>query len=290
MLGATVDRLSTFALRSVIILALCALGACGGGTSGTDGDHEYKILGSLSTASGEAVPAATVSVLETGDNALSDSAGIFVLRTRTGASTLTLLVENQGQEARTQLTSLPAEDSAIEISLSFDPQAGSVAIVSVSAQPLTEQAAPSPSAQSSTPAPAQSPSTEKKNPGKEKQVPEEPAAPQKSLLRGKVIDPLGVPVADVSIRALGHGTTSSNTNGVFQLRYPVGTASLSLVVNFRGFESKLKLNKLPKEPAQVNLVIRMTLIADKGKPSVNKFGDIRRIDIAVQSITHAKLD
>ena len=99
------------------------LSSCGGGSKGTGG-HRFE--GSVRTTTGIPVSNATVSVQITGDTALTDVGGNFVVETALISGDIQLTVESEGAQYSTTLSDIPAEPSIINVTLEVDPDANQI--------------------------------------------------------------------------------------------------------------------------------------------------------------------
>lgn len=114
-------------LKIVWLLSILILSGCGGGSEGTGTNK--SISGSLRLEDGTPLTEALVTVLETGDNALSDDQGRFLIETRLDSETINISVEKDDVIAQTELIGLDTTSSNIMVELTF--RRGDASLVSV---------------------------------------------------------------------------------------------------------------------------------------------------------------
>ncbi|MCB0320931.1 MAG: hypothetical protein KDD60_08390 [Bdellovibrionales bacterium] len=120
-------KYSNLVMRALfLILSLGLLIGCGGSTTGTGGvSVEGKVL--VADAQGTVTPVsnAQVFVTETGDSAVSDANGNYVIVTDKRAA-YTLLVEVEEFSATTTITDVPANVSKVKANLRLDRESNTV--------------------------------------------------------------------------------------------------------------------------------------------------------------------
>ncbi len=106
-------------LRLCILVSFTALlFSCGGGSRGTGG---IIIDGRLFTASGQPVPAAQVSILETGDSSSTGDDGRFEIET-TEAPSYSFLIERPGEQSQARIQSVPENARRLEVEIQYRPR------------------------------------------------------------------------------------------------------------------------------------------------------------------------
>jgi len=128
------------------------LASCGGGTTGTGGSSSSEFQGKILSLEGQPVNAALVTLEETGDSTLSDSAGNFDLEADLTTAQATLLVESAGSSAKAVVSELPSIPVLVQVSLVLDKKKNSLAVSSKKVTPKKAKRKRTP-----TPAPSVTP-------------------------------------------------------------------------------------------------------------------------------------
>ena len=124
------ERSASYRLSGLFVLLSLAgiLGNCGGSTTGTGG---ITINGAVVSSDGGAVSPMAVTVLETGDAAQTDAAGLFEIDTERAPS-YTLLFEARELNAQTRLENVPGDARVVHAVFRVRPRENAVATESVS--------------------------------------------------------------------------------------------------------------------------------------------------------------
>ena len=110
--------------------------ACGGGSSGT-GTGSTTIEGTVKSEEGEPLAGITVTIIETGDNDITDDAGFFSITSDIETSEVTLEILKDENSLTVELSNVSNEESAtleVEIEVSEDLKEISVTNLEVSAK------------------------------------------------------------------------------------------------------------------------------------------------------------
>ena len=99
-----------------ILIAVAVL-ACGGGTSGTGGQ---RFEGSVVTKSATSIPGVAVTLTQSGDSALTDANGQFIIETADVSGDVEVLLEKDQVQARAIAPGVPTDASVVRLSLEFD--------------------------------------------------------------------------------------------------------------------------------------------------------------------------
>jgi hypothetical protein len=109
-----------FHISLLTLLLLLGISGCGGGSAGTGtGDTSFRVQGVVVGRDGKPVETALVTIIETGDNDLTDSSGEFLITSTASESQLTLEISKQSRTATTKITA-PGEHGTISINIKFD--------------------------------------------------------------------------------------------------------------------------------------------------------------------------
>jgi len=106
------------------LLLILILGACGGGTEGTGG---VTISGKLQTANSQPVAGVSVTVEETGDSAVTDQNGDFVIQTDR-ISNATLAFEDDKLAARATVNNIPNSATRVDVTCVLDRERNNVTV------------------------------------------------------------------------------------------------------------------------------------------------------------------
>lgn len=99
------------------LLACSALGACGGGTSGT-GMNAYE--GRVTDTSGAPVQGAVLTVESTGDSAVTDSNGDFLVQSTASGPEVVILAETADFSGHVTVRNVIAEHSRVRVNVTID--------------------------------------------------------------------------------------------------------------------------------------------------------------------------
>ena len=117
-------------MRNIIAcIFLLQLVSCGGGSEGT-GTSNKSILGNILLEDGRPLDGADVTVIETGDSAITDSDGNFLIAAASSDSSLSLLIEKGEIHASAELTGLDSNAGTVQVQLTVKPQ-GDAALVAI---------------------------------------------------------------------------------------------------------------------------------------------------------------
>ena len=108
-------------MAAVLSALLCGVLGCGGSTSGTGG---VTIEGKLLTVDATPVTGVTVTILDTGDSAVTDVTGGFSIETVDTVTNPEFLFEGNGVNARVQVAEI--EDDVRDVRVRFELSAGAV--------------------------------------------------------------------------------------------------------------------------------------------------------------------
>lgn len=110
-------------LRMALFISFLMQGGCdGGGSEGTGLESSTRsIEGRIVTADGSPVAAAAVTILETGERAVSDQQGEFEIFTSSTSESLELEVEKENQSVRVTIASLSDDTQGVRVTVEFDP-------------------------------------------------------------------------------------------------------------------------------------------------------------------------
>lgn len=222
----------------VSLLLILLFVGCGGGTSGTDGGQTVRILGSLVNQNSSPLPAATVTVLDSGESTQTDASGAFALET---PSTPSLTVEVVTGQLRFQSTigDLDPNSPEITLTIQIDTERGTISIENVSIKPNPTPSAPPASAPAS-PAPTPAPST--KSP---------------STILGTIINKQDLPVAGVTVRLLGSNvSTTTDSTGAFRIESVVRDSQVRLRISTGSNSGTVTIGGLPSEPFTLTVTLR----------------------------------
>lgn len=125
----------------IIILAIILLSGCGGGTIGTDSGGTTKVAGEIVTSNGEKVPGASVTIAESGDQAITDQDGQFEIDTPITQSTVTFLVEVDGVSLSSLISDVPLDPEKLAVVLELNLDELSVVVAS---SEVTPRSSPTP--------------------------------------------------------------------------------------------------------------------------------------------------
>jgi hypothetical protein len=110
-------------LNCSVVLLLCLISSCGGGTSGTG---TTEIYGSIRTLENEPVVGAQVSIFQTGDSTTTNDLGEFSLETKEYNTLTELEVVSSTGTDRFQVIDPEGENSRIEVKINIDKENGKI--------------------------------------------------------------------------------------------------------------------------------------------------------------------
>lgn len=109
---------------------------CGGGLSGTGDLDESQIQGNLRSVTGAAFAGAIITVLETGDSAVSDSLGDFLIVTALSSPDLNLSVKGGAVDATVFVGTFPDGIQNLRLVLEVNEALNTVTVVSNQVTPI----------------------------------------------------------------------------------------------------------------------------------------------------------
>lgn len=102
-------------IRHLVILACMLVGiGCGGGTRGSGGQLYDGFVGDESQ---RALSGVTVTLLESGDSAVSDQSGRFTIKTENLSGTITFVIEGVGISTELETEAVPDDAVRIEVTI-----------------------------------------------------------------------------------------------------------------------------------------------------------------------------
>jgi hypothetical protein len=116
-------------LRHFVITVLLLLGiGCGGGTRGSGGQLYEGFIGDESL---KALPGLSVTIVQSGDSAISDQDGKFTIETATLSGQLSLLVEGNNLSTTVKTAEVPEDAIRIKLSITIPSSGASGASASI---------------------------------------------------------------------------------------------------------------------------------------------------------------
>lgn len=259
-----------FALSLLFIIL-----GCGGGTGGTGDIDATKISGRIVDLAQAALAGVKVTVVETGDSALSDATGAFEIETLLPGSELDLTVQTDTADASVNLGLVPGTQKSIAVVLQLDEDNNELTLISSNIPPTpAPEISPNPTSPSSTSTLAANPT---KKPDSSATVSIAPthtptSVPTPSsagtIFQGVVLRVDGTPYRNYPITVLPMGVTvTGDSNG----RFSIETASIGGDITFkfgsRDTSPTAVLADVPAHAVVVDLTLR-NVVVDIGPPTV----------------------
>lgn len=132
----------------LIVLFQALFVGCGGGTTGTSDIESTGIVGKLVNVSGDAVGDAVITVLQTGDSALTSASGDFEIEAALSGGEVTLAVELGTVSATVSLGAIPEGTKRVDVRLQLDAPRNTVTVVTVDIKAPPVDNTPDPAATS----------------------------------------------------------------------------------------------------------------------------------------------
>jgi hypothetical protein len=120
-------NLATKLFLTPLLVILLGVG-CGGGTRGSGGQLYDGFIGDESF---KALPGVNITIVQSGDSAISDQDGRFTIRTQALSGQLTLLIDRDGVSTQLETAAVPEDATRIELTISIPTDGrpgGSVAV------------------------------------------------------------------------------------------------------------------------------------------------------------------
>lgn len=114
-----------------VVLLLCILCGCGGGSEGTGTELTRKLAGQVATTEGNPVGEANITLLETGDSTTTDGRGFFTLGIPLATSDLTLEVLKDELRSSVVLQDIDSDATTIDVSLTVDEERNQITASSI---------------------------------------------------------------------------------------------------------------------------------------------------------------
>ncbi len=247
------------------VLLLTVLGACGGGTSGSDGGTIVRLQGKVTSAS-VAASGLLVTALESGDSVVTDSAGSFVIDTVLPQAQFTLTLQQGESVARLDTIVIPDETATVDLTLALNTQDFQVTVEGVSfAARTSDSGSTDPGIPTPTPAPSASPA-------------KTPTFAGKSLFSGSVLYKDGRPATGIAIEVLGRNASATvDAQGHFSIEATSRAGSTSLRLRTAIAVQDVSLGVLPAGDLDVRVRLKIDL------PLLPLAGDDSGFDITLEN-------
>lgn len=181
-----------YLILSVIMPLLCSLlPACGGGLAGSGDIEPTTVEGRVFRVNGQLFEGATITVVETGDFAVTNSAGEFSIQAAISSSELSLAVQAGSVDKTVVIDSFAQDVTKIKVDLQVDEAQNSVVVIQqdVSIAP-TPTRTPSMDSSSSSASNSSSPSSPTRRPTAHATTPPESNQPT------PIASPTATPIAE----------------------------------------------------------------------------------------------
>ena len=145
-----------FGIAAVVFVLMFLFSGCGGGTSGTGIRNDGQVVqGLVRTTDGSPIPGVVVTIIETNDQAVTDSTGAFEIPVGDGLGDFTVEFSGQGVDSEVAVGGVPDEATSVDVSVTIDDQTGQLSgtSVEIAGENMLPPETPSP-----TPAPTPDPS------------------------------------------------------------------------------------------------------------------------------------
>ena len=256
----------------LLVLACSCIGCAGGGTTGTDGGgaavRTVEVEGAVTLSSEQPAANYQIAVGETGDAALTDAQGRFLLKTALAGQEATLVITGSDFGSSLKVSDLPTGDARVSVRLNLDQTENLIEIVSITVSSLDpdEQDGEGSSSQSNSSAGSAGGGSGARG----------------SIFQGHVKFLSGEPVkgAKVSLPAL-NGTDVTDGKGTFLIKTAPAGGDLLLQITYGRIHGQALLRDVPAEPVRVEMVVVLKI--RPGDVSINS-GPPRRVGLRIQSL------
>ncbi len=256
-------------LYCALFLVLFTLVGCGGGTTGSDGGGGARTLtlsGEVLATSGSPLKGYEVTILESGDSALSGENGEFVIEGMIETLNPTLLIQGEGVDTTVSMGEILEQDSVATVILSVDLEIGSVAVADFTVSILDEMEGEQFSTEMDIP---EMEISDPDIPSSEADHELEPTPIPRSTFKGVVIGESGEPLPGVTVTLLETKESDiTNNRGRFSIR----TRLRKKIVNLRFvlgdpenlIDGTVTISDLPKR--QIEVELQLLAIGEKPIP------------------------
>ncbi len=114
-----------FLMQVLVVILLALLSGCGGGSAGTGG---RTLTGTVETAQAQPLPGVTVTLAETGDSAVTDANGSFVIVADEIPPNANLVMHAPNLDITVPVVAGPDGGSAVRVSVTINPATQSAAV------------------------------------------------------------------------------------------------------------------------------------------------------------------
>jgi hypothetical protein len=281
-----------------LFLFFILVSGCGGGTTGTGGTGNSEFSGKILDISGSPVAQALITLEETGDSAVSDDRGSFLLESKIETDMVTLLVDSKETEAQTVIDEIPAGAQEIDLSLELDRKEKTVKVTKKTIAPRpkptrtprpvvtsgTDGAEPTlapeptisitevPALPEGTPTPLSTGTVEPEATPSAEATP--PALFLKTLFLGSVSSSNPVLLANARIGIVGKGKIQIAADGTFKFRVPADQSNGTIAIAANGKFSRLKIDGISDKTKRVRLQLQLEQRTDLSIKLTLKFAEI----------------
>ncbi len=236
--------------KIILLLLVSFVFSCGGGTTGTgelDLDSLSTGSGTIKSIDGNFIDQAKLTVLETGETALSDSAGNFNISWPTQES-INLLVEANGIEKTIPLNDLALEEESYDINLEVDFESEDIVLVSFDIKVIEDEGEDEGGEDAGVSPPKD---TEEQNIDANSQT------EKRSIFNGFIVyQDDKEPISGIGVKLNNSITSVTNAEGKFSFKQVYKKRTASISVTFNGVTKK-ETFKVPEKAFELSMVFEV---------------------------------
>lgn len=215
-----------------IVVTLCAMIGCGGGTTGSGDMPSVKVYGAVTDPQGRPVSSGSVNDLNGGASTQINSSGAFEITAKSDDGTVSLDVTANGTSGTIQVKNVPASAEAVTIKVIVDSVSGIVSLASVEIEDTSAS---------------------------------DPDGDISQVIRGTITGSSGGPAKNVTV-SIGGSRFSDVTDaqGKFTLTGRVTNGTLKMRLQYKGLDGEAVVRGVPTDRS-CTLRVRISISIEAGQ-------------------------